>query len=402
MRANLRASEWFESHGDPDRAIHHAVAAEEWDRAARLVVDHTPLEYTNGHFTTIQRWVASLPQDRVLRSPGLCVSATVAALGLGDIRAVRVWLQLGVAAVDAAPGAEPMAELCLLDLRATANIGLARPARDDAARAYQGLPPGIWHAGSCLAYGAWSWMLGEDEAVKVIEEGMDEASVLGAVVLEAYFSAVRSMMAQAEGDAAVSRQLAIRARQVAASHGLDPMPGMTIVSAQHALVAAAGGDADVARLDWQLARSQLALLRDMSGWANVLTRLALAHASLLLGDRLGAETLLGEVRELLVRQPDAVMAREQLAKLEEMAGLLRRRDGSGASALTTAELRVLNYLPTNLTLAEIAERLYVSRYTIKTHCESIYRKLGVRSRSEAVATSRSLGLLEGFSFPDDG
>ena len=36
---------------------------------------------------------------------------------------------------------------------------------------------------------------------------------------------------------------------------------------------------------------------------------------------------------------------------------------------------MLHYLPTNLTLAEIGARLYVSRYTVKTHCESIYRKL---------------------------
>ena len=65
----------------------------------------------------------------------------------------------------------------------------------------------------------------------------------------------------------------------------------------------------------------------------------------------------------------------------------------GASSLTTAELRVLHYLPTNLSLAEIGRRLFVSRYTVKTHCQSIYRKLQVSSRSGAVDVAREIGLL---------
>jgi LuxR family maltose regulon positive regulatory protein len=73
---------------------------------------------------------------------------------------------------------------------------------------------------------------------------------------------------------------------------------------------------------------------------------------------------------------------------------MRRHTTIGSSSLTTAELRVLHYLPTNLSLAEISTRLFVSRYTIKTHCESIYRKLAVTSRSEAVASARRVGLLD--------
>ena len=73
---------------------------------------------------------------------------------------------------------------------------------------------------------------------------------------------------------------------------------------------------------------------------------------------------------------------------------LARHSVTGGSALTTAELRVLHYLPTNLSLAEIGTRLYVSRYTVKTHCGSIYRKLDVGSRSEVVDEARNLGLLD--------
>ena len=53
-------------------------------------------------------------------------------------------------------------------------------------------------------------------------------------------------------------------------------------------------------------------------------------------------------------------------------------------SLSAAERRVLHYLRTHLTLAEIASRLYVSRNTVKSQAISIYRKLGVSSRSGAV------------------
>jgi LuxR family maltose regulon positive regulatory protein len=65
----------------------------------------------------------------------------------------------------------------------------------------------------------------------------------------------------------------------------------------------------------------------------------------------------------------------------------------GPSSLTAAELRLLPLLVTHLTYPEIGERLYVSRHTVKTQAMSIYRKLGVSSRSGAVEKARSVGLI---------
>jgi LuxR family maltose regulon positive regulatory protein len=63
--------------------------------------------------------------------------------------------------------------------------------------------------------------------------------------------------------------------------------------------------------------------------------------------------------------------------------------------LTDAELRLLPMLATHLTLPEIAAEMFLSRNTIKTQANSIYRKLGVSSRSQAITRSRELRLLEG-------
>ncbi|HMR96622.1 MAG TPA: helix-turn-helix transcriptional regulator [Microthrixaceae bacterium] len=280
-------------------------------------------------------------------------------------------------------------------LRSTSTLGPALPAAADAEAASRGLPPGIWHAGSCLTYGAWSWTVGGDGAADILAEGAEEAALLGAPSVQAYCTALIAMIAHSEGDPARAWGLADRAYRLAADHDLLGAPAMCIVNSVHALATAAAGESEASRASWQLARSQLAMLTDVSGWTNVVTQLALAHASLLLGDRTGVETMVRELSQLLVRQPDAVGAHRQVAKVEELARRLRHQSAIGASSLTTAELRVLHYLPTNLSLAEIGDRLFVSRYTIKTHCSSIYRKLDATTRSGAVAAARAVGLLSG-------
>jgi LuxR family transcriptional regulator, maltose regulon positive regulatory protein len=61
--------------------------------------------------------------------------------------------------------------------------------------------------------------------------------------------------------------------------------------------------------------------------------------------------------------------------------------------LSDSEIRVLRYLPTNLTGPEIAGELYVSPNTVRTHVRHVYAKLGTHRRHEAVERARALGLL---------
>jgi LuxR family maltose regulon positive regulatory protein len=61
--------------------------------------------------------------------------------------------------------------------------------------------------------------------------------------------------------------------------------------------------------------------------------------------------------------------------------------------LSNSEIRVLRYLPTNLTAALIARELYVSHNTVGTHMRHLYEKLGTHTRADTVARARALGLL---------
>lgn len=69
------------------------------------------------------------------------------------------------------------------------------------------------------------------------------------------------------------------------------------------------------------------------------------------------------------------------------------RDRKFPVQLTQREESVLAYLPTSMTLAEVADELYLSVNTVKTHLAAIYRKLGVGGRREAVRRARELELL---------
>ena len=88
--------------------------------------------------------------------------------------------------------------------------------------------------------------------------------------------------------------------------------------------------------------------------------------------------LLADIVDLLRGASAPSTDRERLSQPEE---------------LSPSELRVLRYLPTNLTRPEIARELYVSINTVNTHIRNIYSKLGARDRSSAVQRARELRLL---------
>ena len=103
-------------------------------------------------------------------------------------------------------------------------------------------------------------------------------------------------------------------------------------------------------------------------------------------------------RELLERHP-----RHRTAHAAFLATILDTLAGDGASPpgpaaplrdeLSEAEMRVVRYLPSNLTASEIASELVVSANTVRTHMRHIYAKLDAHTRSEAVARARELGLV---------
>jgi LuxR family maltose regulon positive regulatory protein len=116
-------------------------------------------------------------------------------------------------------------------------------------------------------------------------------------------------------------------------------------------------------------------------------------------DRLIFPFAMAEAADLLDALPRHETAHGAL--LADIVDLLRGGSAPGTDRerlsqpeeLSPSELRVLRYLPTNLTRPEIARELYVSINTVNTHIRNIYSKLGARDRSSAVQHGRELRLL---------
>ncbi len=111
-----------------------------------------------------------------------------------------------------------------------------------------------------------------------------------------------------------------------------------------------------------------------------------------------AAFLLGTIVRDVLGDPDAAgLALRRALDLAEPDQVLFPRvidpPPGHLEALTHGETRVLHYLPTNLSAPEIAGQLYLSVNTVKTHPRHLYRKLGARTRTQAVEQARALGLL---------
>ena len=134
-----------------------------------------------------------------------------------------------------------------------------------------------------------------------------------------------------------------------------------------------------------------------SRWMQADSNIRWGNTSLDLGDRLAAREHVDEARAALSGYGDSGLLSVRLDELD------RRLDCLADLHITPAEIRVLPFLPTHLSIKEIAARLYVSPATVKTHVSSIYAKLDASTRSEAVIRMQELGLhLAGSRLEHDG
>ena len=138
----------------------------------------------------------------------------------------------------------------------------------------------------------------------------------------------------------------------------------------------------------------------LSPRTRLLSNLVLAQAALASGDRAAARQRADLAETDRRIESTATQLNHELDELVRQLSTGKDCLDYGLQ-LSPAELRVLTYLPTHLSLQEIADHLIVSRNTAKTHSVSIYRKLGAATRSEAVEMARQMGILPEFYVPSE-
>jgi LuxR family maltose regulon positive regulatory protein len=393
---HVRAAEWCEAHGQPEVAIDHAQAAGDADRVARLVLALANAVWSSGRADTVHRWLQWF-DDRGLaeRYPGIAVHGALMLALMGRPRDTERW----ALAAERAPATGTLpdgntVEAMVAYMRAIlARDGVARMRRD-ARAALDGLAPGSPYRATMLHTEGVSYLLegDPDRADPAFARALAVADGTGMVPFVPVVLAEQGLAALARDDRDEAAALAERAAAMMASHTFDDYWTSGLVYAWLARVAVLRGDVPSGREYVAHAARLRHLLTYGLPVVSAQALIGMAHAYTLLGDAAGARAVLRQARDIFQQRP-------RLGLLVDEADDLRRRldtvraEAPGASSLTTAELRLLPLLPTHLTFPEIGERLHVSRHTVKTQASSVYRKLGVSSRGEAIERLYDLGLL---------
>lgn len=394
---HVNAARWWEQHGDIDLALDHARLSGDLDMCQALVAAHGGAYFTLGLHATVRRWLGEFPPSTVRTSAPLCSIGVLDALHLGDgPRALR-WSRLLLEIVE--DHDRPLAQDDEIRLRSDAVRAVleVRPAAELlplAERASVGLPVGPWKGMARLALGGLLFMTGDARAADAFDEGAFEAELATSPLLQAHCLAAHAIVADLEGDRAHAALLGRHAGELVRSRRSELVPTTALVASVQALLEARAGRREAAFKELTLARRHLAGYREIAPWFNILARLALVKATVLLGDRPVSRQLLREIDQHLESQSPDNPAAAQVAALKATVEAAERLLPDGPWTLTAAEFRVLEHLPTSLSLADIAQRLFVTRNTVKTHAAGIYRKLGATSRNEAVDLAREAGVLD--------
>jgi LuxR family transcriptional regulator, maltose regulon positive regulatory protein len=390
---HARASDWYQQAGELDHAIEHARSSGDLARTAALLWSELPGYLGEGRNGTVQRWLRGVSTDSAI--PRLAVAAAHSHLAAGNVtlaeqcaRSAAVSL---TGALEDSAGAE-RAGILIVEAW-VARLG-ATAMGEAAGRSYDLLPEDSpWRASCCFLGGSAALLAGVlPEAERLLREGAARGAVV-ALDAAALCLAQLAVVAAEQDQPEAASDYARRAQAIVTEHHLSGYPTCALVAAASAVEAIRGRRVDEAKAAAAECLRLLEALDDSLCWYGAEARILLAQVSLALGDAPGARARLADASRLARRTPDAALFSRWFDAAWHQFDIYAETALAGVATLTTAELRVLRFLPTHYSFHEIAERLHVSANTVKTHVHAVYRKLDASSRSEAVAHAIQAGLL---------
>jgi LuxR family maltose regulon positive regulatory protein len=399
-----RAADWFEENADPESALEHADASGDADRVARLVASLALPVYHSGRVTTVESWLDRFGEDgRLERYPAVAVIGGWIHALQGQATEAERWLDMATRGRDNGklPDGSKSVRPWIALLRAAMCSDGVEQMLHDAEGALDELPSGSqWRPTGLLLQGAAYLLQGDDaRGDAILADAAEAAECLGATDTRVVAISERSLLAAARDEPTVAETLSLRAHALVEEGHLDGYVTSSIELAATARALLRHGRWDQARACLTAARRLTPFLTHALPWFAVQTRLELARTYLALRDANGARTLLSEARQILrVRPLLGVLSEQTDALQDEVESMPEVANGNG-SGLTGAELRLLPLLATHFSFREIGERLHVSRNTVKTQAISVYRKLGVSNRSDAIDQAGQLGLVDAATRP---
>jgi LuxR family transcriptional regulator, maltose regulon positive regulatory protein len=398
-KLHLRAADWYESNGSPAMALEHLLNTTERDRCVQLVTALLLPTYQAGQMSTVQRWLAALGDSAIETYPPLAVMAGwVAALAGQTAEAQRWSALLDSTSFDLVPlDGTASFESARAMLRTAMCAAGPEQAMIDASLAVAQEPPwSVWRDQALWLYATAHLLTGDvDRAGVLFAEARAAAAMYSNAEVLVLSDSDLALLAMDRGRWAEAAEHLEPALTVIDAHRMHDYITSVLAFAGAARLAVHRGDLNEA--DGQLTRAMRARLSCTLAlpFHAVRVRLHLAKVFWTIADQTTARHLLREIDDLLQHRPALGAVVDEVAEFRRMLTSSPQVGATGASPLTPAELRLLPYLQTHLTMREISERLFVSRNTVNSEVGSIYRKLGVSSRNGAVEKATTIGLLGG-------
>jgi LuxR family transcriptional regulator, maltose regulon positive regulatory protein len=394
-----RAAEWLRSRGLVVEAVGHAAAAGDLEVVAELLSEYHLQLIRNGRSGTLLRWARALPDGLLIEHPDATVGAATAALLVGRMtRERRRFLRLADRARAQHPDRFGTYEDCVTAMVRAAGlddgVGAAvvegyravelaqRSADETSVAAFSALGRALYFAGDLD--GARS---AASRAIEHPDTARRAPGVAAAHAVLALVAADRGRLGTARDHAETARALV---GKITSSRS---WLGSTVAEAVGAVLAA---EDDLAGAEREFSYAERFLEDDLPTVPHARVLIRLAGVRCRRGRLDDAEDTLRRAREELAELGDSgavpLFADEVASEIEQA----RRHAGDGAivELPSEAELVVLRLLATELSARQIGAQLFLSPNTVKSHIRSIYRKLGVSSREDAVARADTMGLLE--------
>jgi LuxR family maltose regulon positive regulatory protein len=396
---HLHAASWCEQNGMPDAAIEHASEAADDEEVARLVGKFALPFYRSGRVVTVEGWLRRFDEgDVLLRYPAVAgFGAFVHALRGRPEQADRYWYALEHSEFKGAmPDGSPSPESWAAIVRALlCRHGVERMETDAREALAELAPSSFWRPIALELLGVSLLFAGDlERAEEVLVETADEAAGSGAIYAGVVAHAELALLNLDRDDVERAESELAAARAMVEDQPIEEYVPAVIYLAASARAALARGQAATARSLLVRAMRMRPQLTHAIPWFGVQTRIELARAHLAIGDVEGARTLSREAADVIGQRPQLGTLRAQAHELHDQLANVATFEDGWASTLTAAELRLLPLLTTHLSFREIAERLFVSRNTVKSQAISVYRKLDASSRSEAIERALELGLVD--------
>lgn len=382
-----RAAAWFEAAGHPAAAVDHLLDAGDRRQAMLLMRVVGPDLLGTGRLRTLRNLLGRLAEGGDLDGVCCLLSGWDHYL-TGRYDSAAQLLDRGAATLP--PDVDPIRAMPL-----RINLALGR---GDVAAALAGAQEVMAAGGlegraselTTATGAAFAWAGLHDQARAALAVALVSTAAEHRVTAQGMSLVAAAVVEFHGGDRAAGAAAAARALDYSSSSGLGEYHGMAPAVAVRAATGAPGpgamADAEHAVVLARRAATKLGLAFVLTVAGDVL----LAHGS----DR-GRE-LLDEARLATDACPDPGITRPLLALVSARHRLTpahRSVKADLVEQVSQRELAVLRYLPSTLSLAEIARELYVSPNTVKSQCSAIYRKLGVTTRSDAVQAARQHRLL---------